>query len=488
MTINRRQFLERSLVAGGVIATLGPFYALVTRAGSGRRVPGEGYGPLVKKGNLWLPAEFNYQVLSVQGTRMSDGHLTPGIFDGMAAFPGPSGRTILIRNHENRGWDGEQRVVTGDDLEYDPKAFGGNTKIEVERQAAGIDPATGQTLYKYSVVRDFAILGGTSTNCAGGIRAPHTWLSCEEVVRVSEGGIKHGYIFEVDAHANGPVAAIPVQQAGRRAHEAAAERAGIIYMTEDRRVTPDAAAPRRFIGACFYRYRPVINANGPLAATSGPLEALKLKNEFQANMDDRRIVAAPYPVEWVPIDHPDHDDDSDDRRDRVPGQTPNRIQAQDKGAAFFNRLEGMWVGPGEGKVYFVATAGGPMGLGQVWQYDPDREEITLVYESADADALQNPDNITVVPATKDILICEDGAGTDYIRGVTAEGEIFDFMQPAENPTELCGVCFDPDGHTLYVNQQGVRGSLPLGPKDRGSVTYAIYGPFENRRSRTRARP
>ena len=39
-------------------------------------------------------------------------------------------------------------------------------------------------------------------------------------------------------------------------------------------------------------------------------------------------------------------------------------------------------------------------------------------------------------------------------------------------------------HTLYVNQQGVRGSLPYGPRDRGSVTYAIYGPFENRGFKT----
>jgi secreted PhoX family phosphatase len=56
----------------------------------------------VNKGHLWLPPEFNYQIISVQGTVMSDGQPTPGIFDGMAAYPGPNGNTILIRNHENR--------------------------------------------------------------------------------------------------------------------------------------------------------------------------------------------------------------------------------------------------------------------------------------------------------------------------------------------------------------------------------------------------
>ena len=481
MTINRRQFLERTAIAGGVIATLSPFYALVKRGGRGRVVPGEGYGPLVKKGDLWLPPDFHYQVLSVQGTMMSDGHRTPGMFDGMAAFPGGDGRTILIRNHENRAWDGELRVITERGLDYDPAAFGGNTKLVVERSPAGKDPLTGQPLYAYRVVRDFAILSGTSTNCAGGIRHPHSWISCEEVVSTSDNGIKHGYLFEVDARSERPVAAVPIRKAGRRAHEAAAERAGIIYMTEDRRVTPDSIARRRLIGACFYRYGPLGNSATPLALTSHRLEALKLRNEYQANMNDGRIVGAPHPVEWVGVEHPDHDDDTDDRRDRVRGYTPNRIQAQDKGAAFFNRLEGLWVGPGDGKVYFTATAGGPSGLGQVWQYDPDREQITLIYESIDADSLQNPDNITVVPATQDLLICEDGSGNDFVRGLTGDGEIFDFLRTTDNMTELCGACFDPEGHTLYVNQQGARGALPHGSRDAGSVTYAIYGPFESRR-------
>jgi len=33
---------------------------------------------------------------------MSDGNPVPGIFDGMAAYPGKRGTIVLIRNHENR--------------------------------------------------------------------------------------------------------------------------------------------------------------------------------------------------------------------------------------------------------------------------------------------------------------------------------------------------------------------------------------------------
>src|ERR671913_93755 len=182
--MNRRNFIRGSAVFGGAFAALGPFQAL-----SARRVLGavitksEGYGPLVNKGDLWLPIDFNYQIISVQGTIMSDGQPTPGIFDGMAAYRGRGGTTVLIRNHENRERSGELKVMTPSDLQYNTAALGGNTKLEVRRKHAGKDPETDQPLYNYEVVRDFAILGGTSTNCAGGILSPHTGITCGEVVK-----------------------------------------------------------------------------------------------------------------------------------------------------------------------------------------------------------------------------------------------------------------------------------------------------------------
>ena len=464
-TITRRSFVKRSGAVGGGLMAAGPLGAFSMRAGAQTTSPG--YGPLVNKGDLWLPAEFEYQVISRQGVPMRDGQPTPGIFDGMGAYPGPDGTTILIRNHENRERTGEQKVITSPALEYNSAAFGGNTKLRVRR--------TGTT---YEVVESFAILGGTSTNCAGGHRSPHTWITCEEVVKRLNGK-KHGYIFEINARADGPVAAIPVPQAGRRAHEAAIERAGIIYMTEDRGLQSDPVLGT--IGASLYRYTPKPRGGGqPLAETSGPLEALAIRGEFHANMDTGRIVGTPYPVEWVPVPEADHDDDTDNRKDRVPGFTPNRIQAQDNGAAYFDRQEGMWAGPGKSKIYFDCTTGGAQNLGQVWEYDPGRETLTLIYESTDAARLENPDNVVVVQQTKDVLLCEDSDGEQYVRGVTRDGKIYDFAKSGPNETEFCGACFDPDHRTLYLNQQGERGSLPDGPADGQAVTYAIYGPFESR--------
>src|SRR5215207_2487530 len=120
--LSRRQFLRRT----AALAALGPLHALGQRVALGQApLPVRGYGPLVNKGDLWLPKEFDYQIISFQGQPMSDGALTPGMFDGMGAFPdgllpGGGTRTILIRNHENREAAGEIRVTTNPTVEYDP--------------------------------------------------------------------------------------------------------------------------------------------------------------------------------------------------------------------------------------------------------------------------------------------------------------------------------------------------------------------------------
>jgi secreted PhoX family phosphatase len=487
--MDRRAFLRKSAFLGS-LAALQPLHALGRHAATGAPPPNVfGYGPLVDKGDLLLPVGFNYQIISSQGKLMSDGQPTPGIFDGMGAFPQSASRsvaspgTILIRNHENRELDGEQKVVTGSSLEYDHLALGGNTKLVVERRKTGQrDPDSGRALFEYNVVEDFAILGGTSTNCAGGEMPFRKWITCEETVKRSVNGKKHGYIFEIDARAPGPLPAVPVFAAGRMVHEATAWREGILYQTEDRGIDLDPLLD--LVGACFYRFIPRRRQfpSSNLAFAGGTLQALKLANEFHANMDAGREVGVPYPVEWVTVNEPDHEDDTDNRRDRVSGFTPTRIQAQDKGAAFFDRLEGMWaVGAGStAKVYFDCTSGGAAKLGQVWEYDLGLETITLIYESTNSETLRNPDNVVIVPQTRDIFLCEDAGGMQFIRGLTPSGAIYDFARTNTNQTEFCGACFDRGGHTLYVNQQGARGVLPDGPPGARAVTYAIYGPFRNR--------
>jgi uncharacterized protein len=512
-TITRRSFVRRSSAVGGGLAGMGALQAFGAQVAAGQ-TPGShpGYGPLALKTahndpsmQLMLPERFSFEVLSRQGVPMSDGNPTPGIFDGTGSyFLRDDDITILIRNHENRRRLGEIPVIVPADMRYDsdPTYDGGDTKLVVERRRAGRNP-DGTRRYTYEILRDFAILGGTDTNCAGGVIGDQ-WYTCEEVVNRSAVGLKHGYNYAIPAFADGPVKAAPLPNQGRFVHEAVAELDGILYQTEDRSLQADALVGT--IGAVFYRFVPDgkhgddddddRRPGGEGLEGSGKLQGLKLKNEFRANMDVGRVVGRPYPVEWIDIDEPDHNDDTDNLRTRQPGLTPTRIQAIDKGAAFFDRQEGIWTADhGHGKVYFDCTAGGAQNLGQVWEYDPRRRTITLIFESTNIAQLEGPDNVVIVPRTGDIFLQEDASDQQFIRGLTQDGRIYDFAATVTNDTEFCGGCFDKDGFTLFVSQQGERtgnnppGTMPTTPGElegtpgTRAVTYAIYGPYEDRRGR-----
>jgi hypothetical protein len=90
-------------------------------------------------------------------------------------------------------------VPFGKRYDHDPNVRGGNTKLVVSRNRR--------------VTESFAVLGRTHTNCAGGLMPWDSWITCEEIfnygsleANVTPGtGVPHGYCFEVDAHADGPV-------------------------------------------------------------------------------------------------------------------------------------------------------------------------------------------------------------------------------------------------------------------------------------------
>ena len=490
---SRRQFFSRSAAAAAGGSLTGLFSGLVARASAaelGEAPASPGYGELHPAGNeLALPPGFRYSVVSFEWDMMDDGYPVPKAMDGMAAFPLPNGNVLLIRNHEDAEAPNRLRPRPGGststtagilnsvlNTHYGPRTFaydaycgGGTTSVEV-------DPRTRRK------VREYWSLVGTFRNCAGGVTPWGSWLSCEETFEpaASTGAEKeHGYVFEVPVAATpgNPAPPVPLKQLGRMAHEAAAVDpvSGIVYETEDQ---GDVSG--------LYRFVPAVKPTKPgdLAATTGSLQMLKVNLAAGYETAIGQRVGVKLPVSWVPIPNPDPTPPTV----TVDGVTMAAIfkQGLDAGGAIFRRLEGCWWS--NGLLYFHSTNGGDAGVGQIWVYDPAAETIVLVFESPGIHVLDSPDNIAVSPRGG-LVICEDGGGAQYLRGISPAGEIFDFARNIHSTVEFAGACFSPDGQTLFANIYG-RSSvrtvqpykshiqLPAGPETREkALTLAIWGPW-----------
>ncbi|OLP18013.1 phosphatase [Leptolyngbya sp. 'hensonii'] len=502
MSFSRRKFLTVASASAAGVTMVSPLEAFYARVAQGQNVGTVGFGPLVpkpalnaqdlkntilgdlsKEALLSLPAGFNYTVLSMTGMPMSDGTLVPAGHDGMAAFPGPNNTIVLVRNHElSSALPANYNYPVSGGPRYSEGSPGGTTTLVV-----GPD----RKLQKH-----FVSLAGSRTNCAGGPTPWGTWITCEETFSTTTSNgtpVRHGYSFEVVADPNsGVVTPVPLVAMGRFSHEAIAvdPKTGYVYETEDRG------------DSCFYRFIPAVGKPtkpGDLAM-GGTLYALKVKdkpkfnttnNPFQGGTPGLVKVGETLSVEWVQIDNPDPNSESASTGVGV------RYEAQAKGAATFFRGEGCWYG--NGLIYFVATQSGPpavqnlpsppgngRGNGQVWAYNPAKETLTLVVEAAASGTLlDEPDNVTVTPFG-DLFLCEDSSDDfQYIVGVNAKGELYQFAQntlfskvtndPAKQPfvgNEFAGACFSPDGQTLFVNIQ------------TPGLTFAIWGPWA-RKGRSR---
>ena len=100
--VSRRQFLRTGITAGSSAFALGFLGCSRLMTGSIVDLTVNRYGDFLPDpaGVLDLPTGFTYRAFSRTGDTMNDGFLVPGGHDGMAAFPGPNGKTILVRNHE----------------------------------------------------------------------------------------------------------------------------------------------------------------------------------------------------------------------------------------------------------------------------------------------------------------------------------------------------------------------------------------------------
>jgi len=438
------------------------------------------FGELIKDraGLLDLPAGFRYRVISKVGEEMEDGFVVPSNHDGMGAFSGRDGMTLLVRNHE----------VTGAD--FKGGAFGADagmlSTLDMRRvydAGYGKTPMQGGTTTlvfdtkEQALVRHCLSLACTERNCAGGVTPWDTWISCEETVerKGKHRELDHGYNFEVPATSEMQLAdPIPLKAMGRFNHEAVAvdPASGVVYQTEDRH------------DGVLYRFIPKVPGK---LAEGGRLQVLAVRGKQPAdlrNWDEvpkklqdggshgvtfafsmqakhRVAVGQILEVDWIDIDNVESPDDD------------LRYRAFKNGAARFARAEGMWYG--KQSVFFACTSGGPAGKGQIWRYLPSRFEgkddekrfpgrLELFIEPNNAEILQHADNLCVSP-WGDLIVCEDGGPVNHVLGVTPKGKVYKLARNAIGDSEFAGSYFSPDGTTLFVNIQ------------KEGLTLAITGPW-----------
>jgi secreted PhoX family phosphatase len=413
---------------------------------------------------LDLPDGYSYSVVSKAGKAMSDGLVVPRAHDGMAAFSGEDGRIILVCNHELRPAYFKHSAFAGSH-----RALERTDKDKIYDQGGGLTPgAGGTTTIVYNpqtreTERQYLSLAGTEFNCAGGPTPWGSWLSCEECFespgrelnsgRIVRRDQAHGYVFEVAADSDGLVDPLPIKAMGRFEHEATAVHVptGIVYMTEDRH------------HSLFYRYIPDVPGR---LHEGGKLQALAIEGQpsFATHNWTKTPQIVPgesLPTQWIDLDNVDSVENN------------LRLRGADRGAAMFARGEGLTAANGD--FVFVCTIGGPARLGQVFSYRPGPHEgqagegeapgqLTLLAESSQESILRNADNLTMAP-WGDLIVCEDTSDHCGLVGIRPDGSQYQLADNAHSDSELAGVCFSPDGRTMFVNIQ------------HPGMTLAISGPF-----------
>jgi len=384
--LSRRRVLTTTGGFALSTAVAGSFWQTVLSAPAALTV-GSRYGPVgaPDSNGLRLPAGFIGRVVARSGDPVGPTsfrwHRAP---DGGGCFARRDGGWIYVSNAEIGSGDGGVSAIAFD--------------------------ADG------TIADSYAVLTGTSRNCAGGVTPWGTWLSCEE-------NGASGRVWECDPQTPGQGVQRPLL--GSFNHEAAAvdPATGAVYLTEDR---PDGR---------LYRFTP--HTPGDLSA--GSLQAAMLTGD---------PATGPAAVTW-------RDTGTDG---------PDRSAA----TATFDGGEGAWIHDDD----LLFTTKGDR---RVWEFDLRSDRLAVLHDciAAPEAPLDAVDNIVVHDRTGDIFVAEDGGNMELCtieRSAGGERRVGTFLRiDGQDGSEITGPAFTPDGERLLVSSQ--RGT------DGRGITYEIFGPF-----------
>jgi secreted PhoX family phosphatase len=363
-SMDRRTMLRSAVIGMGALALDPGFF---TRAAGAACSPNGPYGPLqAADGNgIRLPAGFSSRVIarSLSGVG-STGYTWPLFPDGGATFALGDGGWVYTANSEVPVWLGGASSIS----------FAADGTITGARR----------------------ILGGTSSNCAGGATPWGTWLSCEEIDR--------GYVYECNVLSNSPTRRPAL---GRFQHEAAAVDGArqVVYLTEDEG------------DGCFYRVR----YPNPNDLSAGTLEVASV-----AGPDGGAVT-------WHQV--PD------------PSGASTRTRNQVAAATRFDGGEGIWYG--NDVVHFVTK-----GDNRIWRYDVVGQTLVVVYDDNTScnPVLTGVDNV-VVARSGDVYVAEDGGNMQLVI-LAPDESVSPFLEvTGQSDSEITGPAFSPDGTRLYFSSQ-----------------------------------
>ena len=260
---------------------------------------------------------------------------------------------------------------------------------------------------------------------------------------------RHGYIFEIPAANYGETTPVALTAMGRFEHEAVAvdPATSIIYETEDG--NPSG----------FYRFLPSqpgsVGQPANLAA-GGTLQMLAVANQPRLRHANGRDTGS------------------------APGAqsgSPSTSQIRKRDSHHVSIRESRKVEQGShgwkvrGTVTVVSSSSQPAAatpalvrFGSTRLPAADTGILKLVYESTSSAILEAPDNLHFTPRGG-ILLCEDGGGLNFLRGLTPAGVVFDFVGHNASNSEVAGATFSRDGQTLFFNYQGTGETFAVWPRD-----------------------